>query len=268
LGHHEFVTTEREYELLAHEALRSHLVDLGFEPRLDDRGVSIGVGEIVVSFEVVSIDPHDVEVRVVFWCHIDGVNGVQPPRISLDLVGGGRDSAEALLNGMHFVLDGVIPVLWHDHDRGAPLEKGQVATYTSVTEGRTTVWDLILGPPAFGGEAQDAARDANKSFMLGQGIVDSLVDASASARPHWFKLFLIHATGHDLIGDVKVDGVQIGVAPSFASATWPTGTVLVRQFGLMRPTDRTPSDDTVRKIRELEAPNDRRPWWKRLVGSS
>jgi hypothetical protein len=265
---HSTVSVEHDYEKLAREVFRGHLADLGLDARHVDRGVQTGIGDIVVDFEVDSIDPQDTEMHVVFWAHLDDVPGVRPPRISLDLVGIGPDSAEALLNGIHFVVDGVVPVLRYDQDRGERPEGIQVATYTSMTDGRATVWDLVTGPPAVGGDSPEAGIEAIKSLAFMQGIVDSIVDVTGSVQPHWFKLLVIRGPDHKLIGDVKVDGFPVGVSPSFDSDRLPEGTVMVRQFGLVRPTDRQPDADTLRMIREHEAAaTDERPWWRRLPGS-
>jgi hypothetical protein len=262
------MSVERDYEQLAREVFRDHLANQGLDARHADRGVATGIGDIVVDFEVDSIAPQDADVQVIFWAHIDDVRGVRPSRISLDLVGIGPDSAEALLNGVHYVLDGVVPVLRYDADDIEKPEDMQVATYTSMTDGHSTVWDLLLGPPAVGGDDREAGVEAVKSLALMQGILDSVVDATGAIRPHWFKLLVVRAPSHELFGDVKVDGVQVGVARSFDSDLLPDGNLMVRQFGLIRPTDRVADDDALRLMREHDgAAAEGRPWWRRITGS-
>jgi hypothetical protein len=87
------------------------------------------------------------------------------------------------------------------------------------------------------------------------------------------KLFLVRAPNGSLTGDVKVDGVQIGVPESFESPNWPTSTggLVVRQFGLARPSRKAVDQETVATLRSVagagelaEEPDRRRPWWRRL----
>jgi hypothetical protein len=203
----------------------------------------------------------------VFWAIIHGVAGVSKP-MRLDLIGLGPDAREALANGVHYVLDGVLPVLRHDVERGTPPEDVTSMTYTTATDGKVTVWDLLTGEPAVGGDGRDEGVARVKDNLLTQGIVDSLVDAAAIIRPHWFKFLIVHVPGKEMLGDVKVDGVPIGIAPSFESDAWPAATVFVRQFGLLRPTDRPPEERILASLRERGAEiDDQRPWWRRLSGS-
>ena len=62
--------------------------------------------------------------------------------------------------------------------RGERPEEIQVSTYTSMTDGRSTVWDLIVGPAAVGGDNPEAGIEAIKSLAFMQGIVDSIVRGS------------------------------------------------------------------------------------------
>jgi hypothetical protein len=270
------VTLEADYLLAARELLAGHLSSSGLKARLGDDGVATGIGRIVIDFEIEKISPEHGRVQMVFWARIDGVAGVPSP-IDLDLLGLGEDAHEALQEGVHAVLDGVVPVLRFDHEGGAAPHGVTVPELTSMTDGRPTAWLLALGPPSLGGELRAELVTAVDDLLLMQGIVDSITPALSQIRPHWLKLFLVRAPNGSLTGDVKVDGVQIGVPESFESPEWPTSTsgLVVRQFGLARPSRKAVDQETVATLRGVagagasdqepaEEPDRRRSWWRRL----
>ena len=166
------------------------------------------------------------------------------------------------------MLDGIVLVLRFDRERG-PIPAGVVTPeLTSNTAGRLTSWKLILGPPAIGGEPRAEILPSIKNLSLMQGIVDSLTPVLDQIRPHWTKLFLVKTADGRLLGDVKVDGIQIGVPPSFDSPRWPQGLgFVVRQFGFARPTSGQVRDDFARTLgADAPASAQKRPWWQRLRG--
>jgi hypothetical protein len=246
------VTLERDYAAAARELLAGHLESDGLKARVRSDGVATAIGRIVVDFRIAEITAHAGLVQMPFWAVIDGVDGFVPPRFELDLLGHGPDAHEALRNGVHTLIDGVVPVLRYDHARGLPPEGVRVAPLTSMTAGRPTSWDLIVGPPAIGGEARDELRSAIDDLLLMQGIVDGLTPALGAVRPHWFKVFLVRAPDGALTGDIKVDGTAMGVAASFDTPGWPDGGLLVRQFGLARPVRRSPDAASVDDLRGLD----------------
>jgi hypothetical protein len=270
------VTLEADYVVTARELLAGHLASSGLRARSGDDGVATGIGRIVIDFEIERISPEHGRVQMVFWARIDGVDGLPSP-IDLDLLGLGQDAHEALQEGVHAVLDGVVPVLRFDREGGAAPEGVVVPELTSMTDGRPTAWLLALGPPSLGGEPRAELVKAVDDLMLMQGIVDSITPALSEIRPHWMKLFLVRAPNGSLTGDVKVDGVQIGVPESFESPSWPTSTsgLVVRQFGLARPSRKAVDQETVATLRGVagagaadqepaEEPDRRRSWWRRL----
>lgn len=266
------MTLEADYVAAARDLLAGHLASSGLKARPGDNGVATGIGRIVIDFEIEKIAPEQGRVQMVFWARIDGVDGLPSP-IDLDLLGLGQDAHEALQEGVHAVLDGVVPVLRFDHEGGDAPDGVVVPELTSITDGRPTAWRLALGPPSLGGEPRAELVKAVDDLMLMQGIVDSITPALSQIRPHWLKFFLVRAPNGRLTGDVKVDGVQIGVPQSFESPSWPasTGGLVVRQFGLARPSRKAVDEETVATLRGVaggeestKEPDRRRPWWRRL----
>ena len=98
-----------------------------------------------------------------------------------------------------------------------------------------------------------------------QGIIDSITGSLGELRPHWFKLFIIRTADGQWLGDMKIDGVPVGIVDSFQSPKWPAdGTFLVRQFGLYRPADRTPDAELLASLGSSEPVKDKpRRWWRR-----
>jgi hypothetical protein len=259
------VTLEADYGAAAREMLASHLASSGLKARVGRDGVATGIGRIVVDFEVENVVVEGDIARVVFWARIDGIAGV-PSRIDLDLLGLGHDAHEALEEGVHAVLDGVVPVLRLDHDGGEPHGGVVVLKLTSMTDGRATPWALVLGPPAVGDGQRDELLRALEDSLLMQGIVDSITPVLGEIRPHWMKLFLVRSPDGRLLGDVKIDGLQVGVADSFDSAAWPasSGGFIVRQFGLARPSNRAVDADTLATLGGGAHERERgRSWWRR-----
>jgi hypothetical protein len=258
----------REYTLAAADMLAFHLRESGLDARAAGDQASIGVGSVAVQFRVDSIESRDNTMQVVFWATIKGVKDMAGSPIVLDLLGLGDDAHDALGNGVHALLDGVIPAIRRDHDSTFEAVGLTVAPVTSVTgRDKPRSWDLILGPPAFGGEPRDQIDQALGNLVLFQGIMDSVVDVLSSRVGHWLKLFLVYAPDGTVTGDVKVDGVQIGVAPSFATADWRgVEGAVIRQFGLLRPVER-PIDAAV--ATDLESRHGSEPrrsgWLRRLV---
>jgi hypothetical protein len=258
------MTLEADYERAARELLVEHLIAKGLRPRLTDRGVATGIGGITIDFRIESIEPRGDAMQMVFWALIDGVSKLVPSRIDLDLLGLGADAHQALTEGVHVLLDTVIPVLEADHDRRSAPSGVTTMQMTSMTDGVATEWDLITGAASIGGDRRDLIVAAVDDLALAQGIVDSITGALAEPRPHWFKLFLVRAEDGRLIGDMKIDGVAVGITESFESPQWPTGSMVVRQFGLVRPAGRNPDPAQIEFLKPADAaPSTPRRWWQR-----
>jgi hypothetical protein len=127
---------------------------------------------------------------------------------------------------------------------------------------------VVLGPPAFGGEPRDRIKAALDHLVLYQGIMDSITPVLDRRVAHWFKVFLARSADGKLVGDVKVDGVAVGVAHSFETANWAgIDEVVVRQFGLIRPSNRRVDASTAADLAQAHgSPSPGGSWWRRLLG--
>lgn len=253
----------------AAELLAMHLGTDGLQARAIGDQVATGIGAITVRFRVEDVAPSGGRMMVAFWATIDGVRDLPSSPIQLDLIGLGGDGHEALAEGVHALVDGVIPVLRRDVDAAYERDELSVLPVTSVTgRGPPRAWDLVLGPPAYGGAARDRIKAALDDLVLYQGIMDSITPVLDRRVAHWFKLFLARGADGKLAGDVKVDGVAVGVAHSFETADW-TGIdeAAVRQFGLIRPSDRPVDVSTAADLAQAHgAPSPGASWWRRLLG--
>ena len=259
------MTIESDYEAAARELLVEHLGSDGLRPRLSNDGVATDIGTITIDFRVEKIEPSGEMMQMVFWAVIDGVRGLQPSSFELDLLGIGVDAHAALMEGVHVLVDSVVPVLRADHDRRSLPAGVKVMPVTSMTDGVPAAWDLFTGSPGIGGEARAAIVSAVEDLALMQGIIDSITGSLGELRPHWFKLFIIRAGDGTWLGDMKIDGVPVGIVDSFRSSRWPAnGTLAVRQFGLYRPADRKPDAALLESIASAETVKDTpRRWWRR-----
>ena len=235
------VTIESDYEAAARELLVEHLRSDGLRPKLSNTGVATDIGKITIDFRVEGLEASGDQMQMTFWAVVGGVRGVEPPSFELDLLGRGADAHAALMEGVHVLVDSVIPVLRADHDRRSLPDGVNLMPVTSMTDGVPTAWDLFTGSPSIGGEPRAPIVAAIDDLALVQGIIDSITGSLGELRPHWFKLFIIRTADGQWLGDMKIDGVPVGIVESFQSPKWPAdGTFLVRQFGLYRPADRTP----------------------------
>jgi hypothetical protein len=260
------VSLETEYASAAREMLASHLVSAGLKARVSEERVATGIDGISVDFEVESLEPSDDLMQLVFWAIVDGVDGLEPPTMRLDLVGHGPDGHAALANGLHVFFDGVIPVLQVDIDRSLEPPGVKVVDATSVTgDGTAVSWDLILGPVGIGAEDRATLQKAVDDLVLIQGIFDSFMAVFHERRPHWLKLLLGRAPSGEVIGTVRLDGTELEFADSFKTAQWPAGSSgIIRQFVLARPTSRLPDAATVAELEALHGRAPRKSWWHRL----
>ena len=229
------------YEQAARELLLGHLTSDGLRPKLSRKGVETGIGRIAIDFRIERIEPSGDVMRMVFWVSIDGVQGIEPSRFDLDLLGFGQDAHQALTDGVHVVLESVIPVLQADEDRRSLPSTVRTMELSSMTAGVPTAWDLFTGSPYVVGDDRQAVLAAIDDLALIQGIIDSITGSLGVIRPHWFKFFVVRTGKHELLGDMKVDGVPVGIVESFDSPKWPPGALSVRQFGLYRPAQRRPA---------------------------
>ena len=260
------MSLETEYASAARELLASHLASAGLKAKVSRDRVATGIDRISVDFEVESLEPSDDLMQLVFWAIVDGVDGLEPPTMRLDLLGRGPDAHAALANGVHSLIDGVIPVLQVDIDRSLELPGVSVNNLTTVTGDRPVVsWDLILGPAAIGAEDRATLQLAVDDLVLLQGMFDSLTPVLHERRPHWLKLFIGRSAGGEVVGAVSVDGTQMELASSFKDASWPAGSSgMVRQFALARPTSRLPDAATVSELEARHGRVPRKPWWQRF----
>jgi hypothetical protein len=259
------VTIESDFEAAARELLVEHLRSDGLRPQLSNDGVATDIGKITIDFRVEGLEASGNQMQMVFWAVVGGVRGVAPPLFELDLLGIGGDAHEALTEGVHVLVDSVIPVLRADHDRRSLPGGVNMMPVTSMTDGVSATWDLFTGSPSIGGEPRAAIVSAVDDLALAQGIVDSITDSLGVLRPHWFKLFLVRTDDGEWLGDMKIDGVPVGLVDSFQSPKWPAGgTLVVRQFGLYRPADRRPDADLLEALGPGEPVKDSpRGWWRR-----
>ncbi len=229
-----------DYAEAAAGLLASHLQSDGLRASAAGSEVRTGIGSVKLRFVVDGLEPSGDRMMLRFWASIEGLEDLAGSPIMLDLIGLGDDGDQALAEGVHGLTDGVIPVLRRHQDDGYRREGLAVMPVTSSTgPGRPVAWDLILGPPAFGGEQRDKIKEALDNLALFQGIMDSITPALEDRTGHWLKLFLARTDDGSVNGDVKVDGVPIGVAPSFQAADWrEAGAFVVRQFGIIRPVER------------------------------
>jgi hypothetical protein len=259
------VTIESDYEAAARELLAEHLRSDDLSPKLSNDGVVTDIGKITIDFRIEKIEPSGEIMQMVFWAMVGGVRGMLPSSFELDLLGRGVDAHAALTEGVHVLVDSVIPVLRADHDRRSLPTGVKVMPVTSMTDGVPVAWDLFTGSPSIGGEPRAAIVSAVDDLALMQGIIDSITGSLAELQPHWFKLFLVRAGDGTWLGDMKIDGVPVGIVDSFRSPRWPAGgTLAVRQFGLYRPADRKPDATLLESIAPTEAVKDTpRRWWRR-----
>jgi hypothetical protein len=243
------MTLEADYAATAHELLAGHLRDDGLDPRVSDAGVRLGVGGLTVEFRVEAIKPAAGSIQLVYWATVGGVKGLEPPQVELDLLGIGDDAHAALVDGVHVFVDQVLPVLRADADRSTAAGVVSVVSISSLTDGRATAWDLMMGPAGVGGDARDDVERAIANLALAQGLIDTLTPFLALVRGHWYKLFLARGRDGEMFGDMKVDGRQVGLTGSFDGAQWPAGSMTVRQFGLVRPANRAIDLETAEFLR-------------------
>ncbi len=158
--------------------------------------------------------------------------GGEPPGANV-----GEDGHAALINAVHVFHEAIIPVIRRQVDPRYVHGGLAINTVASVTgNGKPVAWELIVGPPAYTGVPMGAVREAIDHLALMQGIMDSITPVLEQRTGHWFKVVLGRGTDHRVFGDVKVDGVPIGVAPSFEAADWRNAdTFSVRQFGIVMP---------------------------------
>ena len=223
------------------------------------------IGQITIDFRVESIKASGDQMQMVFWAVVGGVRRMEPPSFELDLLGLGEDAHAALIEGVHVLVASVIPVLRADHDRRSLPAGVELMPVTSMMDGVAVAWDLFTGSPSIGGEPRAAIVAAVDDLALVQGIIDSIVGSLAELGPHWFKLFIVRTAEGMWLGDMKIDGVSVGIVDSFESPKWPAGaTFAVRQFGLYRPADRRPDAELLDSFGASEAVNDTpRRWWRR-----
>ena len=258
------MSIESDYEAAARDLLIEHLGSDGLRPKLSKEGVVTDIGKVTIDFRIEKIEPSGEMMQMVFWAVVSGVRGLEPPSFDLDLLGRGADAHAALMEGVHVLVDSVIPVLRADHDRQSLPSGVDLVPVTSMTDGVPATWDLFTGSPGIGGEPREAIVRAVKDLALMQGIIDSITDSLAVLRPHWFKLFIIRADDGKWLGDMKIDGVPVGVVDSFLSPKWPaSGQLTVRQFGLYRPAARRPDAALLETIGGGETVKEPRRWWRR-----
>jgi hypothetical protein len=142
-----------------------------------------------------------------------------------------------------------------------------VLPVTSVTgRGTPRAWDVILGPPAFGGAPEARIKAALDGLALYQGIMDSITPVLDRRTAHWFKLFLARGAEGPLAGDVKVDGAPVGVASSFEAAGWQgIEELVVRQFGLIRAVDRAVDASTAATLEQAHGSSSEGSSWSRRL---
>jgi hypothetical protein len=260
------MSLESDYATLGREVLAGHLRSEGLNAIAKDDGVQLGFGGLKADIKVESIKPSGDVMHLVYWAYLSNYKGIEPPRIDLDLIGFGKDSAEALNDAIHVLIDQVIPVLRADLDRSLKLDGVVFATASSVTDGRPTAWDLVMGPAGIGGEDVSEARKAIGDLVLMQGLVDSLVGVMGDIRPHWYKLILVRARDGSVSGNIRIDGTLFELAPSFASAPWPDVAVVVRQFGLLKPAKRAIDETQRERLQGAGGEIARRSWRDRILG--
>lgn len=259
------MTLESEYEAAARGLLVEHLRSDGLRPTLSNDGVATDIGKIAIDFRIERIEPSGDQIQMVFWAVVGGVRGMEPSSFELDLLGHGVDAHAALREGIHVLVDSVIPVLRADHDRRSLPSGVNVMPVTSMTDGVPAASDLFTGSPSIGGEPRDAIASAINDLALMQGIIDSITGSLEEVRPHWFKLFIVRAGDGTWLGDMKIDGEAVGIVDSFRSPKWPVGGVFaVRQFGFYRPADRKPDAALLDSPGSTgTAKNSPRRWWRR-----
>jgi hypothetical protein len=152
------MTLEADYAATAHELLAGHLRDDGLDPRVSDAGVRLGVGGLTVEFRVEAIKPAAGSIQLVYWATVGGVKGLEPPQVELDLLGIGDDAHAALVDGVHVFVDPVLPVLRADADRSTAAGVVSVVSISSLTDGRATAWDLMMGQAGVGAMRDDVGR--------------------------------------------------------------------------------------------------------------
>jgi hypothetical protein len=260
------MSLESDYTALGRELLADHLRSEGLDSTVTDKGVRLGFGGLTADVLVESIKPSGDVIHVTYWAYISSYKGIEPPRIDLDLTGIGKDAREALTDAIHVLTDQVIPVLRADLDRSIELDGVVFATASSVTDGRPTAWDLVMGPAGVGGGSVDEARKAIGDLVLMQGLIDSLVDSMSDVRPHWYKLILVRGRDGAISGNIRIDGALFELAPSFGSATWPDVAVVVRQFGLLKPANRAIDEEQRDQLRAAGGEVPRRSWRERVFG--
>ena len=197
---------EADYEQAARELVVGHLTTYGLHPRIGRTGVATGIGKVTIDFRIESVDVVNAAMQMVFWATIDGVPGLDPPQIELDLLGGGPDAHSALIDGVHVVLESVIPVLQADLDRRSLPDGVKTMQVTSMTDGVPATWDLFTGAPSILGDDREAVAAAVDDQALAQGIINSITDSLGERRAHWFKFFVIRTDTGELLGDMRVDG--------------------------------------------------------------
>jgi hypothetical protein len=257
------MSLEADYAATLKELLASHLVDDGVHATAERAGVRLGSSGILVEIRVDDVTPANGMMQVVYWATITGARGLRP--FEVDLIGLGPDAHEALTDGVHVLMDQVLVVLLADADRTTRRETVAILSVSSVTDGQAASWDLLTGPAGIGSDDREPIEAAVRRSALMQGLMDTLTDSMAEVRPHWYKLFLVRPEVGEVFGDMKVDGRQVGVAPSFDSPTWPAGPIIVRQFGILRPADRPVSNDQRAALVEHGAEiKPRRSLWRRI----
>jgi hypothetical protein len=257
------MSLEADYAATLKELLASHLVEDGVRATVESGGVRLGSSGIVVEIRVDGVRPANGMMQVVYWATVTGAKGLGP--FEVDLIGLGSDAHKALTDSVHVLLDQVLIVLLADADRSTRRERVTILPISSVTDRRSASWDLIAGPAGIGSEDREPIEAAIRGSALMQGLMDALTDSMADVRPHWYKLFLVRPADGDVFGDMKVDGRQVGVAPSFDSPTWPAGPIIVRQFGILRPANRPVSGDEQAALIEHGAEIEpRRSLWQRI----
>lgn len=258
------MSIESDYEAAARDLLIEHLGSDGLRPKLSKDGVATDIDKITIDFKVEKIEPSGEMMQMVFWAVVNGVHGLEPSSFDLDLLGRGDDAHAALMEGVHVLVDSVIPVLRADHDRQSLPSGVDLVPVTSLTDGVPATWDLFTGSPGIGGEPRGPIVRAVEDLALMQGIIDSITDSLAVLRPHWFKLFIIRADDGTWLGDMKIDGVPVGIVDSFQSPKWPaSGYLAVRQFGLYRPADRRPDAALLETIGGAATAEKPGRWWRR-----
>ena len=260
------MSLESEYVPLGRELLAGHLRSEGLDSTATDHGVRLGFGGLTADIKIDSIKASGDVMHLAYWAYISNYKGIEPPRIELDLMGIGKDSQEALTDAIHVLTDQVIPVLRADLDRSIQLDGVEFATASSVTDGRPTAWDLVMGPAGVGGDDVDVARKAIGDLVLLQGLIDSLVEFMSDVRPHWYKLILVRTREGSISGNIRIDGALFELAPTFASPNWPDVAVVVRQFGLLKPTKRAHDEKQREDLRAAGGEVAQRSWRDRFFG--